>query len=478
MCYFFAIGLYGQEWSLFPENQRSFYEISSNNQQLWVDSFMTDSVRQSNDSVWFYFNSKLSGNFCIDLQTMKRYDNYYSFSGPLFADSGYTFADTSWVFFKVNDDLYRCKFALNAKPGDSWFLLDSMITIRCDSLVQDEIFGQADSIKYFSIDNVTVKSSRSISFALSKHFGLLNFIPFYQLISSWSFSASIESLMGCQIDSVVYGSVIPEFKDFFHLSANDVIYWLYDSEPDDIFQPSESYYFKDSIIGVFKTDDSVVYDFVSFYNNAWGEVQRKVYRKDDYQNFLKMNSNSGTFATGVPFDYYSEGDDGLLHWQADDLIMRDTLTSIDFIYEGISLSTSECELVSIYDVGLSFRLDTRFGISEYCTMGWGFLCHTVVGAVIDGKKWGKTSLPSDITERKNDPFVIYPNPCNEILTVKINVGGTFYFRITDINGRVIKQNRFENSGINMDDVNPGIYYFELFNERTHYSQVIVKGSTY
>jgi Secretion system C-terminal sorting domain len=66
----------------------------------------------------------------------------------------------------------------------------------------------------------------------------------------------------------------------------------------------------------------------------------------------------------------------------------------------------------------------------------------------------------------NDSFVVFPNPVNNILTIKSN-GQLKHIQVTDVNGRIVKMIDVTNSSaseINTSDLSSGVYIMKIKSE--------------
>src|SRR3989337_1816401 len=91
---------------------------------------------------------------------------------PYFLDSLRINTDTTFYL----DQGYNIYFLPNAQVGQSWsFTTFGNITISCDSIVAENIFGQPDSVKYFHTSGAMLNQQ----IRLSKRFGFLDFVPFF-----------------------------------------------------------------------------------------------------------------------------------------------------------------------------------------------------------------------------------------------------------------------------------------------------------
>ena len=225
-----SLKLQCQDWRLFPKGQRSYYELSFNNQASFTEILVNDSINLIDDTIKIYFNKKQPLNTCITKTGIQNIagNNTQSY---LRLDSGFIFNDTSYFLCTEFADKSYFIFFNKAKQNDNWTLINSQISFTCDSVTILNLFDVVDSVKYFSINKINPNQYlNNLTFILSKNHGLIQFAPFGQLIYSNPYDVGKVSLIGYEMNGLKFGKFIPDFKDFFHLSNGDVLFWLYDSE--------------------------------------------------------------------------------------------------------------------------------------------------------------------------------------------------------------------------------------------------------
>jgi len=451
----FQLHAKSQNWDLFPIHQYSMFEISFNNQPSSIERIIKDSISVYKDSTLFYFNSKWNSNAkCSSVIDNKNLADEYSIS-YLKLDSCVEI--NYWhYYYSFNNGGVKFKFNGHAKLNESWIASGNII-IKCDSVTQKLIFGQLDSVKYFS--NSKVNSL----FVLSKTYGLLEFAPFGQLIYADSYDIGKASLIGFDHFGVKIGTNIPEFKDFFHLKTGDVVFWNchYNS-----WVPSEQaidYYYKDSITNAIITSDSVIYEINSIRDNYIIKDKQSFY-KEKLANFLNPNSSMGFFSNDDPIGIFS---DYLLYWQCINIANDDKYFSLTYMWSSLLLDTTSCTLNRIIDAGGDFSIDTRVGLSKYNEF-------TVVGAVMDGEKWGMTKIPTAILQNSTSLNKIYPNPCYDKLYIQLSNSANVEYKLFNINGQLLKEGKLDKGYIDLANLQNGIYNVRIFNYKTLITRKIIK----
>ncbi|GEP51816.1 hypothetical protein FNO01nite_24880 [Flavobacterium noncentrifugens] len=86
-------------------------------------------------------------------------------------------------------------------------------------------------------------------------------------------------------------------------------------------------------------------------------------------------------------------------------------------------------------------------------------------------------LSVDQIENDVENVAVYPNPVSDIINVSVKNHNIAQVSVSDMNGRIVKTNKFENrSDVKMDvsDLSAGIYIIDIVSENTHTIKKIVK----
>lgn len=95
-----------------------------------------------------------------------------------------------------------------------------------------------------------------------------------------------------------------------------------------------------------------------------------------------------------------------------------------------------------------------------------FTFHTPTGTMaINGTIGSNVTITTGscalyISENENIDFQLYPNPATETIFVSEKTGD---YTITDIKGQIVKEGKLTQNGINVSDLNNGVYFFKLNN---------------
>ena len=80
-----------------------------------------------------------------------------------------------------------------------------------------------------------------------------------------------------------------------------------------------------------------------------------------------------------------------------------------------------------------------------------------------------------IAESRTASFIIYPNPSNGIFNIQSDLLlGNSDITISDLNGRIVHQEKSESKVLNLQKIQSGIYVVKITNNDMTYSQKIIK----
>lgn len=452
---------YSQNWELFPLNQKSFFKISFNNQPDIIEEFYIDSVQNINNSIKAYFYTSYTKVSNCNLF------NIFPFNSSYYRpDLIETRNDTSFCKCGTSNNS-NFIFMNKANQSQSWNISVPNYNIICDSIRTAIIFGITDSVKYFSIQSPSPNPYlANKKLVLSKNFGLIEFVPFCQIMYSNPYDMGIAKIIGFEKNNQVNGFTQPKFHDYFHLSVGDILFWKYENNNDNLQDPDLSYIYKDSLTTIITTTDSIIYN-VNRINDYYGVTQATYkFYKNKYDGFINLPTNWTTFDSEIPFDYMSFSNP--LAWRSDDLNYTNNVTTKNFYFDGTILDTFNCSENHFYDLGYSFSLNTKVGLSEYCTYNFGSTCNTVIGSIINGQLEGETYIRL-ISSSQNQNVVLIENPVNKFLRLNFENNGNISYKISTMQGFQVKNGLLHKneSSINIENLKTGLYILQLIknNER-------------
>lgn len=466
---FLPLQVFSQDWSLFPLDQRSFYQntATGNISFTKIDSFIETSG--SLKDVFDEFPSVENAGDCGSVITNAVSEDAISCmiqpSFP-FLDSIVYRNDTAFIY--GSGISYEMFFLNKADINQSWNIMADVsenILIKCTSIDTQSIFGVLDSIRtysFYSTSGSTILSSYKI--VLSKNYGLLNFVDFIYLTEHTELSTPVYyELKGAVQGGLVYGFSLPSFNDYFPYTAGDKLYWKYTA----YYSAEISTYFRnDSITEKTIYDDSIVviYDAVGKEEN--GEVsyfdhQKNVFVRSEFEpllasapGWLSVAYNMYGSALSDMLDIWCTGliDSDL----SDSLVIRSFSTGIDFII------ISDCIVDKSYDSGGNFSISTRQGITSF---GGGASGYTeqwyLIGSVINDEETGITSFKDEVVE--NVTISIFPNPATSYIKIGLPENN-YTYKIYNCNGQLILSGMLKNNLIDIAELAGGIYFLEINNE--------------
>lgn len=448
----------GQNWDLFPKNQYSLFELTFNNQPSFIERIVKDSITLSSDSTTHYFNSKIINGYSCPMKINLKYIFEMNYNSYLQLDS--CVEKNNWYYFNYTNynPTVLFKFNTQAKVNDSWEISNT-IAFKCDSVSQRLVFGQLDSVKYFSNSKV------AIPFVLSKNFGLIEFAPFSQLIGADVFDIAKVKLIGHERTGLKMGTTVPDFSDFFHLKTGDVVFWHYYENTHGTWGPPEifEYYYKDSVTSSTVTEDSVIYEINTIRGKSITKGKQAFYR-DKFSRFLNAISSPGIFTNETPL---GKNTHDFLFWKCTKMSREDDIFSMNLSWGSLLIRPEICQLDRLMDAGENFSFNTRVGLATHDYA-------TAIGSIINGEKWGITKIPTGISKIDDPTFRVYPNPCNDKIVIQLNNAEKFNYKLFDSKGQLVKAGPLTDPAIDVSDLPDGLYNLLIGNDKVQESRKIVK----
>jgi hypothetical protein len=456
--------VYSQSWDFFPLGQRT-WTASALGGQYTMDMVLMDSIRTSGsvDSLFFRTELPMQGVGSCRAAVVE-YMAQASFVQPRvqWVKSG----DTLLMFMEnVASPFF---FLPGAMPGTSWSITSSQSghtsTITCASADWESVFGSADSVKTFTLGSTHVPSTgtpiSTHSIRLSKHHGLLSYVPFDQFLYA-PYSYSSIDVWGLANAEGAWGFVPPAFDDFFPHAPGDILYWrqfytsvlLYEVE-----------YFLDSITAVSIDEEGVRLNALRWREEQDGTITGPTpvvltYDRGNYSPIL--TSPPDWAAIGAEQDFGP----GNLHfiepWTASiDENSGDTMVHVQSGNGTNTLDTIDCYVTDPTDWGTSLVFSTRAGM-ERRTYSYNWpqeYTLELVASRIAGNSTGE--IPLSLTERTThevNTIQVHPNPAMNELHISNIPNGSPTYRIVDAMGRMISTGTVLERRINLSSLTPGPY---------------------
>jgi hypothetical protein len=456
--------VYSQSWDFFPLGQRT-WTASALGGQYTMDMILMDSIRTTGsvDSLFFRTELPMQGVGSCRAAVVE-YMAQASYVQPKvqWIQSG----DTLWMFM---ENIASPSFFLpGAMPGTSWSFTSSQSghtsTITCASAGVESVFGSPDSVKTFTLGSTHVPSTgtpiSTHSIRLSKHHGLLSYVPFDQFLYA-PYSYSRIDVWGLANEDGTWGFAPPTFDDFFPHAPGDILYWRQ-------FQTSvmmyEEVYFLDSIVAVNIDEEGVQLNTLRWYEAPDGTINgpTPVVLTYDRANYSPIvTSPPGWAAVGAEQDF----GEGNLHFIESlnvdiDEISGDTTVYVQSGNESNTIDTTGCYISSPTDLGTRIIFSTGAGMVRRTYLyNWPQeYTLELIASRIAGSSTGE--IPLSLMERSThemNSIEVHPNPAMNELYISNIPSGTPAYRIMDAMGRMIATGTVLERSINLSHLTPGPY---------------------
>ncbi len=452
-----AFSAYSQDWMPFQQGQKSYYSYESNDEIL-VDDFeiLASSTEGGQTHYTFHeiqgLEEEISESNQQELIMFFFYEDNHNFIDAVLKNDSLEFN----FYYEWDEEYISTLFKPFSGIGESWTSDD--YTITCDTIIEETFYGITDSIKIFTYENTSGDSGQ---IKLSKHHGFLNFCWFLEYTEEYT-------LIGLHGSDFSYGFSAPEFHDFFTYMPEDIMYISYHSEPYDISQPSTGFNYKDSITGVYISEDTIIYDI-----HRWSVNYSGVY-ESDYSDY-HFSGCEGRFLTNelgwigitnvedYPDIFHTEP--LALEIQGDDTIITMSIRKNLCEYHDNSIQLipdASTDITYKKGLGETYRIvSSSGGIAEI----------ELIGGVIDGHEWG-TPIVIGINEVSKENITVFPNPCQDKIQIS-GIDNQFTYQIIDNQGKIIFKGKSVNT-ILTNQLSKGIYQLEINVGNTRYSTKLIK----
>ena len=416
---------FAQDWNPFPLGQKSYflhhniyYESGYFNLlDTVLNEFCVDSIRDygSSQTMYFNFTTPNIGDCYSTIINNPSYIFYQSFHDNERPDS-ITVINNEYTFY-FYDHYFNPQNTFLFKPitqkDSSWIFTYSgsgfnQLKITCDSIYYDNFYGTiSDSLKLFSVQalNNGTPVSDAINqdkYILSRNHGFKSFKNF--------------PLLGIKTNTIQEGFSAPVFEDYFHLNIGDVLIWEEHFEPYYFppTPPSHTKYFKDSLVNVYYSSDTISYHFFRTWDNlTTTNAYTNRYRSVDEVVFSVSTSTLAPNAL-MPTTWGVDLDEVSPYILKDGVVSKNRLNGFKFIDLN---PQNNCQPQALWDYSWWEFYNTKYGIYEHGNFNydqstnWKIIGSTING-ISEGANW--MMLITDIKENTiNNPSVsIYPNPSN------------------------------------------------------------------
>lgn len=452
-----AFALNAQNWALYPYMQKTYY---------------SDGYIQCHDSVYVSGGDSI---FAFDLKApvaewQQCYDSlnvYY----PIFVNSKNYFIRSGDIYFLSNDNFYYdpLLFDMSVKnPGDFWEIpVDNIsspwdhVVATLDSVALLEVFGQMDSVRYYSFD---VSPLAIGEFAIddfvvrvSKSFGLLDNFSFSGVANGSDCGTCFKTnpVVGVATLTDTLGPIQAKWSDYIRLQPGDKLKFKSYSD----YMGTSSYWVH-TISAVEKYSDSVLI----YYEG--GGVNR-IYR-EAVQYILEGSNNQvnyGVGGAGIASFYNYE----------DTKTVASHISSY-YIYEGVPgeqsitkefasnwrISPDLCTVDYYWEGGIFSEYNTYMGLigGSNCSADSGCDGYYLVGSVLSGYAYGNY-WPVTIDEiSQGGELVIFPNPTHQYIQIDY-MTDDLRFCVRSLSGGIIMQGVVLDGKIDVSGLSNGMYVLQL-----------------
>lgn len=451
---------FSQSWNPFPKDQYSYFR-QQDETSTKVESFLMDSTKNIGNLQFLYFNAKSELKDACNSSLRKTYDKMGWAKNSNKIDSLVMTGDSLLFISSYDSKLDTFIFKPFCKLSESWLI--NGITIKCAELGVMDIFGEPDSIKTFQCSG---SGFNSIEFILSKSHGFIKFLPlnaFHYFAMLYDQLAQPFDLIGYRKNGISKGYAQPDFNDYFHLSAGDILYWRVISDPWDIQQRGYTKYHIDTIKYSYLSHDSVYYEFKQTNFDEKGIFESAIdnsvryLRKDEGKILSNQTSYVGT-------KYSKDQTSEVFFFRSLGLKIEneDTITSANYHFDGYSLNTSTCDYYMIYDIGSNVGFSTREGKIYQGSYSWGEYSNTLIGSIINGVKYGITDIPTGINTFPIPYLKVYPNPVIDYISIEYPGHSIERIEIYDVVGNLILTEKFKEK-IDLSKLKPGVYILKILD---------------
>lgn len=486
----------GQDWALFPLEQRSYYADSIGIDRASVHMSLFDSTRTTIEGLVSYTRRKLPIEGAGDCTPEVLAFMYMPASDPYAIDSLVERNDT--VFYSYLSITSPFYFLPRASLGQSWTVVSSYsgntypdITITCSAIEEATFLGVTDSVKTFSlVGGGSAPSINAHVIRLSKNHGLIQFVPFQQFLYHPSYQP-FQSLdmVGIEQGGVAQGLLAPTFEDFFHPIAGDILLWEQEFVSGWILNPSWVKFHRDSIVQVTTTVDSIVVEYDrttldvdSSIDQSFGLVN--VIRRSVLQD-LVQSSPHWFVAADVEVNgwNYAQWGTSSVVWREEAHEVRTPPTWADTVFtislgSGLQLvDTTVCEVGEIADIFYEVAFDTRAGVIRLCD-DWNMSTHcvTLIASRIDGDLQGAINLSvPPLRNEGSGALRLYPVPAEDRLFLSgVDQNPKPRYRVIDRTGSVVLEGVFDGSSITVGSLPSGLYGLMLISDDAVRVETFVK----
>lgn len=452
----------GQDWALFPVNQKSYYAIQNDTGYV-VRTFCADSVRTENGKLIVSFNAQtplVKGGTIEDLLHFRDFrgtvrPDFVETKGDSVSIGFYSF-DYVIGFDPAKTDTFL--FLPNAPVGEKWNLSKTEnLEITCTEATIQNVFGLADSLKRYQLKTGTGKTQE---FALSKHHGLVQFCPFKELNAAEQAPAR---LFGFEKEDQKAGYRQPDFQDYFHFQPGDILMWRYTYQS--YWPPVDSKeYRKDSILEVTEFEDEYSYRVkrISWQNKTLTDPDTItiITDKSYWNNLFYAPTEWFVFPVEEEFIHLFYTENYFVKIQG-----RDTISDCLFSFEGTFLDSSNFSIIGIAEYGERYSLSTQVGFKRHVYNDMASSNESVlIGSRLSGVVDGDLSFPTSAKTIVRDLPLVFPNPSHGVIQIQA-ASEMRLAEVFNLNGTKLRSGKINSETIDLRSLPKGIYLLRLTDKK-------------
>ena len=462
-----------QNWK--PLNLSDKYNYQIDTADYITNTLWLDSVEVIEDDSVFYMNRIMTMcDTCSDNE-----NDYYALKNqPQFlmrkmikkSDSLYIFSDTTEFIIKPLSNY-----------ADTWIFNEAnSISAIITAVIEENIFGQIDSVKIISLSNGKI-------IKISKNFGILQFFD-------WQTNANY-SLVGIE-DNRYFGEQVVNFYDFYNFQIGDVFQRLIVNSGAESF---DSEYIKYTILSKQEFIDSIKYHVegkYKFIHYEFGNSYEENYLIDSIITFYNTqfinlyNHECVKINDYINEDYYEgwfdEAVDNLEIYKEDNLLVKSIYgasNSLDSKYYKPTIENPDFLEIVLFPEMIVIEYKESLGLTNYHINIFEFgFSDRLIGYIRDGITYGEVFPDSwygiSNVENINNNIQIYPNPAQNFININLHSTNTQNIKINifDYTGKIVLSTYSQNSNpqIDISALKTGMYFITIKSDKNIYKSKFIK----
>lgn len=474
---FFTLTLTGQDWAPFVPGQVYFYQSDDN-------TVLRKEIKAAYDrgthTVMYFHNGFEDSCEAQDYNDLINAPWPFNLDSLIVNDTSFTYVSGSVTLHFNHALTIGDSIRVQVPEYSIDFQRFNAIQAKLDSMGVISIGGVVDSVKYFSVKGL--KNGQLVDLdsidpqiILTKQFGLLSYtcleIP-YQENVSYKLQPTARLLVGLSNDSISFGVIDLEPKDFFALQPGDILKWR---ETTRSYFPPETttIRLRDSVLSVHRTDSTFSY---TFYRQNRGTFSQS-FNTMKLAEFSRQNSNY----LNLEAMKWNRFMNMFLSWnQGYNIDSSETISGWSMLVDGFEAIPGDnvCDFGQIPDIGIwnTFNVDigmvyqnddnalTAAYITELIAYRLG---NKVVGNI------APLSVPAIDFQ-----LSLSPNPASSHVHLDLPPSALHQgqLTLTDLTGRVVLRKQLQgNDRVTVSSLPTGLYLVEVrANDQRFQGKLIIQ----